>query len=267
MFDTLFKKLGLGHVAQRVYTHLVEYGESTARHLAENLSIPRPSVYDNLNVLIENGLVTEQIKNNKKIFQADDLKNLSRLIKTKIDSLQEERGVIDELIPSLLKNLSLSEPKIKMYTGKEGVKQVLNDILWYKNIEFQSMFPMNEMVKMLGNDFFENFNRQRIRRNIYAKGLWPKEHVINAKDYPAFGSDKGFLREVRIAPNNMTWSMGYWNYADKVAIVSSKKEGFGFIISSKDFSQLLKVQFDLIWSLSKPRKLTSEFTSDFLKTV
>ncbi len=267
MFNTLFKELNLGEVAQRVYTHLIQYGESTARLLAENLGIPRPSVYDNLKILIENGLVTEQIKNNKKVFQVDDVKNLSRLVKTKIESLEVEKGTIDTLIPSLLKNISLTEPKIKMYTGKEGLKQVLNDVLWYKNIEIQSMFPIKEMIEVLGKEYFENHNRQRIRRGISIKAIWPKERAVSMKEYPALGSGKGFLREIRIAPKQMIWDMGYWNYADKVAFVSSRKETFGFIIASSDFSQLLRAQFELIWSLSKVVAPQPKYTNDFLKTV
>jgi hypothetical protein len=147
------------------------------------------------------------------------------------------------------------------------VRQVLNDLLWYENIETQALFPISEMVAFLGKEYFENHNRERIRRGIHINAIWPKSHAVSFKDQPALGSGKKFLREIRVAPKQMTWDMGYWNYADKVAVVSSRKEGFGFIISSKDFSQLLRAQFDLVWSVSKEIKPNPKDVEGFLKTV
>jgi sugar-specific transcriptional regulator TrmB len=267
MFNNLFKELDLSEVSQRIYSHLIESGSSSARQLSENLNIPRPSVYDNIKILIQNGLVVEQIQNNKKLFQVDDLKNLPRLIKTKIDKLDKEKRTIEKVLPSLAKTLSSIEPKIKFYSGVEGVKQVLNDILWYENIETLAMWPISEMIRVLGYDYFENHNRDRIRQNISIRAIWPQERSTRLKDHPALGVGKGFLREIRLAPKRMVWDMGYWNYADKVAFISSRKETFGFIVSSKDFSQLLKAQFDIIWSMSKRIKEEPEHTDAFLKTV
>ena len=55
----------------------------------------------------------------------------------------------------------------------------------------------------------------------------------------------------------MTWDMGYWMYEDKVAFLSSEKEGFGFVIHSKDFANLIKVQFEEIWKVSKHENNTN----------
>jgi len=266
--ENLFKELDLGEAAQRIYSHLLENGDSSARQLAENLNIARPSVYDNLKILIQNGLVVERVQNNKKMFQVDDVKNLPRLIKTKIERLDKEKKAIEQILPTLLKNVgSSTEPKIKFYSGVEGVKQVLNDVLWYENIETLTMWPISEMIEVLGYDYFERHNRERIRRNISIRAIWPKDRSTRLKDHPALGVGKGFLRDIRVAPKRMVWDMGYWSYADKVAFISSRKETFGFIISSKDFAQLLKAQFDIIWDMSKPLKPEPEHTDAFLKTV
>ena len=61
--------------------------------------------------------------------------------------------------------------------------------------------------------------------------------------------------------------MSYWIYADKVAFISSKKEGFGFIVHSRDFAGLQKVQFDEMWRVSDPIKPEPKYTDAFLGTV
>lgn len=267
MFDSFFQELGFGGGTNRIYSYLVEYSGSSARQIAENLNMPRASVYDNLKILIQSGLVVEQVRNNKKVFFIDDPKNIPRLLTEKISRLEKEKKSVEDLIPNMSKSSNSFEPKIKFYSGKEGVKQVLNDLLWYKNIETQALFPISEMVAVLGKEYFENHNRERIRRGIYIKAIWPKARSVKFKEQPALGSGKKFLREIRVAPKQMIWDMGYWNYADKVAVVSSRKEGFGFIINSKDFSQLLKAQFDFIWSMSKEIKPDPKDVEDFLKTI
>src|SRR3989344_8011135 len=138
MFTNLFKELGLSKLLQTIYIYLLQNGASSARQFAENLNIPRPSVYDNLKVLIQKGLVTERSEENKKIFQVDNLENLPQLVKTKIDTLEKERKELEKILPTLAQNFDSIEPKIKFYSGVEGVKQVLNDVLWYENIETHS---------------------------------------------------------------------------------------------------------------------------------
>ncbi len=267
MFDSFFQELGFGGAAKRIYAHLIEYRGSSARQIAENLNMPRASIYDNLKILIQNGLVTEQIRDNKKVFYIDDPKTIPQILAEKIARLEKEKKAIEDFLPSMKDGEESFEPKIKFFSGKEGVRQVLNDLLWYKNIETQALFPISEMVSVLGKEYFENHNRERIRRGIYIKAIWPKSRAVSFKEQPALGSGKEFLREIRIAPKQMTWDMGYWNYADKVAVVSSRKEGFGFIINSKDFSQLLRAQFDLVWSISKEIKPKPKDVEGFLKTL
>lgn len=217
--------------------------------------------------MIKNGLVIEQVKDNKKVFYIDNPKNATKLITDKIARLEKEKKDVEDMIPHMMKGGESFMPKIKFYSGREGMRHVFNDILWYKNIEVQSLFPISEMIAAMGKEFFEEHNRERIRRGIYIKAIWPKERSVKFKEHPALGSGKKFLREIRVAPKQMIWDMGYWNYANKVIVVSSRKEGFGFIIDSKDFSQLLKAQFDLIWSLSKEIKPNPKDVEDFLKTI
>ncbi len=267
MFNNLFKELGLSELMQNIYLYLLERGASSARQLSENLNVPRPSVYDNLKILIQKGLVTERQEGGKKIFQIDDLKNLPHLLKTKINTLEEERKALEKVLPTLAANLSSIEPKIKFFSGVEGVKQVLNDVLWYEGTETTTMWPISEMIAVLGKEYFEQHNRERIHRNISIRAIWPQDRTIKFKDQPALGTGKAFLREIRLAPKDMLWDMGYWNYADKVAFVSSRKETFGFIVHSKDFSRLLRTQFDVIWKASKPINSKPEDTKEYLKTV
>lgn len=267
MLKKVFQEIGLSDNANRIFMRLLESGPTPARRLAENLNIPRPSVYDNLKILIKHGLVVEREEENKKVFQIDNIRNLQIILKDKINYLTNQEKETKNILDNFSKNSNNIEPKIKFYSGIDGIKQVLKDMLWYENIETLTMWPISEMIEILGKEYLADLNRKRIRQNISIKGIWPQDKAVNLKEYPFLGVGKRHLRELRLAPKNMLWNMSYWLYEDKVAFISSRQEGFGFVIHSKDFSELIKTQFEVIWKISKPIKPESLHTDPFLKTV
>ena len=159
------------------------------------------------------------------------------------------------------------EPKIKFFSGHEGVRRAINDILWYENIVTLCIWPISEMIEVLGADWLAEHNKKRIRKKIYLRTIWPSDKAVKFKQYPFLGVSKEFLREIRLAPKGMTWNMGYWLYADKIAFISSRKESFGFTVTSRDFTELIKSQFDLVWPLCKEIRVDPKDTDSFLKTI
>ena len=78
---------------------------------------------------------------------------------------------------------------------------------------------------------------------------------------------EAFKREIRIAPANISFAMGYWFYANKVAFLASRKEGFGFIIESEELVEALKAQFEVVWQISKVLSCKIEDVSEFLRVL
>jgi sugar-specific transcriptional regulator TrmB len=265
MLEKILKELNFSDNTIKVYKRLLELGDASARQLAENIGIPRPSVYDYLNILIENGLIIQQSVDNKTIFRANEVSQLKHLIKEKIEVLEIESKNIEKYVPANQeKNI---EPKIRHFKGIEQVKKILNDLSWYENTEILSIWPMKEMLMVLGSDYLENFNRKRIKNNNPLKIVWPKDKIVNIDEFPFLGISAGHKRDLRIAPMDMTWNMGHTIYEDKVAFISSHKETFGFIVQSKDFAELMKAQFEVVWNISKPLNYTPPEKDAFLDTL
>ncbi len=217
---------------------------------------------------MQNGLVTERIEAGKKLFQVDDVRNISHLLVQKIALLEKTKTGFEDMLPHLLTQSSSVEPKIRFYSGVEGVRQVLNDMmLWHHDIETWALWPIADMLQILGKEYHEELTRRRIRQKIFVYGLWPHDKRVSLRENTFLGVGKSFFRNVRVAPKDMTWSMGYWIYADKVAFVSSRKETFGFVIHSKDFAEMQKAQFKEIWKSSTQVKPETKFTKKFLETV
>jgi hypothetical protein len=140
-------------------------------------------------------------------------------------------------------------------------------MLWHRNIETLTVWPTNDMAELLGDDFLSDLNRRRIRRGISIKSVWPADEATSLKKYPYLGVGGKHLRERRIAPSGMHWSMSYWQYADKVVFISSHKESFGFVVQSNDMVSLIKTNFEALWRLSKPTEPQPKYTDSFLESV
>lgn len=267
MLSHTLKKLNVPPKAIDVFNELVANGNTSASILAARLDTPRPSIYDNLKILIDLGLVHKRQEGQKTVFGTEDLSIITDILQGQIESLQAEKKSFEKLLPSLKGHVDSSEPKVKYYMGHDGVKQVLNQVLLHRNSETFLMWPMTEVIRLFGEEYLEDINRKRIRRNISIKVIYPSNAKPDLKKYPFLGIGEGHLREARLAPKKMSWNMGYWMYDDTIAFLSSRKEVFGFVVHSKDLAGLLKTQFDMIWDMSQKIEAEPRYTDEFLKTI
>lgn len=268
MINHLLTRLGLHEGEIKTYLFILENGEQTVGHLAQRVGLPRPSLYGFLKKLIDRGLILESVKNGVKTFTATPTNKIGLIFDQQIEELKSHKINLESLIPELIRGTNNSRsPKFQLFEGKDNVKNVIKDTLLYKNLETESYWPIKTMVEILGADFFRYFNKERIKRNIYIRAIWPKKQSVNIKDHPYLGVGEDFLREIRIAPKEINFEMGYWIYDNKVSFVSSKKESFGFIIESAEFAKMMKSQFDVVWNISNKLEVDSKYTKPFLKEV
>lgn len=246
--ESILQSLGLPPSSQKIYRELLEHGETTARFLSEKLGITRPSTYDHLALLVKRGLVIEKKKENKTYFAVDDVRHIEQALGNSIEKLEAQKELFATMLPTLLKDSATDSPKIKFYEGKEGLTYLVNDILWCRGETIYTMWPHEEMLKVLGKDILIRFNDRRMQEKIKILALWPHKSR-QTEDYIWTGKDA--LTERRHAPKDISFRMGYTIYGDKVSFISSHREVFGFIVQSKDFAELMCNQFKIMWKVSK----------------
>ncbi|HAE36703.1 TPA: hypothetical protein DCX66_00235 [Candidatus Nomurabacteria bacterium] len=267
MIDKTLEKLGLKDEEIKIFLYLLENGEQTAGNLAKKAGLPRPSLYGFLKNLQKNGIVIESQKNGIKTFLTCKEEQIKNILDEKIKELEKGKNEIHNLFFELQKGNIITSPRLQFFEGKDGVSHVLKDILLYSNIETKTYWPIKAMLEILGEDFFRKLNKERIKRNIYNRAIWPQSQKVDIKKHPYLGVGENFLREIRLAPKEVEFSMGYWIYENKVVFVSSKKECFGFIIESKEFAEMLSSQFDSIWKQSKIISIPDKYTKKFLDDI
>jgi sugar-specific transcriptional regulator TrmB len=265
----MFSSLSISPDESKLYIAMLSSGGVTAGDLAKQTGLPRPSIYTTLKRLIIKGLVVESRKNNKKVFvpiHPDQITNLFETKKKEIEQSENEfKNSLTDL-RSLLSNSYIS-PKLEIFESREGLERVLKDMLLYRDITTEALWPIQTMIDTLSPEFFDRHNRERIKQNIFTRAIWPENQVVNFKKHPYLGSGKDFKREIRIAPENIDFSMGYWIYGNKIAFLSSRKESFGFIIESAELAKTLRSQFDIIWKQAEVVHIKKDDIHDFVESL
>jgi sugar-specific transcriptional regulator TrmB len=245
--ENILFTIGVSGTTQRVLLCLLENGPQPVSFLSKKLALPRPSIYDALHFLENKSLVISQQEDNKTIFSANDPNTIFQIIDDKTENLEKAKKEFNKILPELLNSPRITEPKIKMFVGVDGCRQTMRDILWYKSIETYTLWPMHKMITLLSPEFLEWHNKKRILNNISLKSIRKEVDKVDIKKYPFLGTREQDLRELRFLPKNIDLSMSYWIYDDNVAFVSSGKELYGFIVHSREFADMMKFQFNLIW--------------------
>lgn len=252
MLKDTFAELDLSESCYNVFATLLEYGPSSAKQVAERLGINRQTTYDYLKPLINKGLVIERFEGAKNLFQVDDPKQITRLLDEKIEHLARERTKVASELPALMKQADSIDPKFKFYSGAEGVRQALNQIVYSGEHDSISMWSIEDVVNLLGGSEMVDIVEKRIKYDIYVRGIWSYTEnleYLNSEYNPPRGGSS--IREVRMAPKSMqSLSMGYWLAGHTVAFISSKREAYGFVLRSQDFADFLRSQFEVVWQAS-----------------
>ncbi len=247
---TLLQTLGIGENPSRVYIELLKSGEVSPRFLARRLGMSRPSIYDQIKTLETFGLVDVRELDGKLVVGAADPRVLKRLLALKKEDIGRNEQTLERMLPMLRTRPGAEAPRIKFFEGAEALQVALHDILWTAKSEMLVLWPYEEMLEMLGEEYLRSFNEKRLRQGITMKTIWPKHSRRHQTVFE--GGDRGVVRRYSVAAKGI--EMGYTIYEDKVIFISSKRECFGFVVTSHDFATLMRMQFMVLWEMAKQGK-------------
>lgn len=101
------------------------------------------------------------------------------------------------------------------------------------------------MEELLGESLVDAFVKKRINQGVKSLALRSFEYKPLREKTK---SQREQLRDVKYMPEGLKVKPYICIYDNKVVMISSKEEKFGFIIESKEFAEAQKQIFDMIWN-------------------
>ena len=234
MPETL-QQLGLTKAEEKIYFTLLEHGAMLAGKVAQKAGIHRRNVYDALHRLIEKGLASYIVTNNRHYYQAEDPQRLLSMVK------EREIGV-KELLPQLELKFKMSHDKQEtlFYKGKEGIKAIFEDQLR----EAKPIYIMggSKNASNILQYYLPKYTKQRIQKKI------PLNIIYAGKRE----KDKGTpLAKTRSLPEGYGGLAATNIYSDRVAIIIWSDEPLAILIKNKDIAESYMNYFKLLWGIAK----------------
>ncbi|MCK5320939.1 MarR family transcriptional regulator [Candidatus Parcubacteria bacterium] len=248
----LLSIFNLREIEIEIFEKLLSNGTMGATELASQINISRTSVYDLLDRLVEKGLVLQTLKGSIKKFSLCPLEKLMLLIEEKEKDIIKAKSALEDIKDIYQKTSQKIGPRLQIFEGREALQQMMKDMLLYRNITVRAYWPVKKVMETLTPKFFQEFQEKRLERNMHLKVIWPQEQKPSLNKFPFLKTGIKYKRESRLAPKNISFCLGYTIYNNTVRFISSDKENFGFLIESHELAEMMKGQFDLAWSISKP---------------
>jgi len=234
-----------------LYEKLFYSGLTGAGELAKQTGLARPVVYDLLKKLVGIGLVLETQKSGVKMFAVQPPEKVKLLFREKQTELIAAEKSLGELKTEYHSKRAKARPRIQIYEGQKELRQMMKDMLLYRDMTVSVFWPPEKAIKLLSADFFSDFHKQRVARNIDIKVLWPECAIPSLKKYPFLETNAKLKRQVRIVPSKFNFTFGYAIYGGTVRFISLEKDYFGFIVESISLSQMMEAQFQVLWESAR----------------
>ena len=241
----LFKELqdvGLNETEAKIYLAALELGQTTVGRISQKSGIKRTTIYLSLENLIQKGLVSQVTKNGRRQFFAEDPRNLEKIA-------EERKNRVSKLVPELLAftNLLDKKPTIRFFEGREGVKEVLNDLLNYPEQEALMMYSESSILDFEDNFFSEYYVPERIKRKISVRAIIPDNEIMRVN---VATNEKSLRRSRLIPPDLFKIQIEIMIYGKNKINICSFMDNFGFIIESEIIHNSFKSIFETMWATS-----------------
>lgn len=239
-------KLDIEGSRAKVYLAILELGRATVIDIAEKTRIKRTTVYDIIVDLLHRGYVAEAKRGKRRFFIAQDPAVL-------IGKFEQRLLDIKAFVPLLSQIYSKSVPKptIRFYDGVEGARNIMEEILTSQSKEHLWWSQVGDLVDLLGHRYISQWVRRRVRRGIANKILLTPKHGTPAE---YLQSSPLYLRTIHWLPSKIIFEGVLGIIDHKVVYISSRKESFGFIVESEEFTKTLRQIFEVVWGMTSETK-------------
>ena len=224
---------GLTGNESKVYLELLKHNELSANELSKKISMDRTLTYTILNNLIEKGLGSYIIKQNKKFFKAEKPENL-------LNPIKKKEFFVKDLITNLNK-IQKQTPisyEVKILEGKEGLRTLFN--LIFKNKSFFSfggtgraydqIYEMQAVLKTLNK---KEFSGKMIIQEKYRGHEVTKQNIIKTKY------------------SNVQSEATTTIFGDYVSIHLAKEKPLIILIKNKEIAESYYNHFQELWKIAK----------------
>jgi len=239
MHEKELEALGLSANQAKIYFALLELGEAGPAQLTLKTGMHRGYIYDVLTQLMEKSAVTSQVSDGKLVFRAVEPARLA-------DSFEEKLEAFRKVLPQLQAiSHTGTQMQVELYRGKNLVRTAFKDAMarMKHGDEFLGTVYDDKELMAIEPIIFQQYLRFIKKNKITERIIVPKgsQAYTKATTTTYRQLDKKYLSTLMV-----------WIYANRVFLVIAKAPQIGVMITSKEFADTYRQQFEIFWRAARP---------------
>lgn len=236
------KAFGFDSHEIKIYETLLEYGHLNARKVSALSKVPRVTAYQNLQKLINKGLVKKIAEGKIDIFEAVSPSVLNSIIGLKTQETETQRFSFEKMLPELLSVYAkgMKRPSISFYEGVSGFIKIYDDIL----SEQQNLDIIASARKVPEyQNIIQDYKKKQEKVGIQIRALVPRSNDP-AKKGRSLPTDKNIKA---VLEDDLSLDGQIIIYGDKVAITHFSGEVSHVLIENKYIAKMFRQMFGFMW--------------------
>lgn len=242
-------ELGFNKNEAKVYLALVRFGKATANDIIKYTKFHKNIVYDNLEKLIDKGLVSYVIEEGVRQFKIAPPDMLVQIFNEKAKAIELKKTKAKKIADQISKTMKIVKPKQEatIYRGIKGIRSFYSQLI-QRGQDYVSFGAPQESVDIMGEVFWMNLcqkvkdNKMKMRlifnESIREHGKATKEGFPNVVQVKYFKEDFEPLTETNIQ-------------GDRVAIIVWTEEPLLFLIEDRFVADNYRKFFEDMWKRAK----------------
>jgi len=239
----VFIELGLKEDHLKIYKASLSWGETTITNLAYKSKLPRTTVYELIDDLINIGIIKTSVKSGKKLYSPAEPEFLLTLLKKRSSELEDLICNIDNEMKELkaIQNTKKSKPKVYLLEGAEGIKQAYEMTLQAEEVLVQCLTDdYGDVGEEFFNDYFDKFF---LKSKVKSKEILRDDE--DDEYLQKYGSGKNLQLRVPVDGEIATDFMVFDN---KVVFVSFEKgSSYALLVDDPKVASCMRNMFNLAW--------------------
>jgi HTH-type transcriptional regulator, sugar sensing transcriptional regulator len=234
---SVLSQLGLDEKQAKIYLAVLELGGSTVLPISKKSKVKRTYCYDILSSLVEKGLVSFIIKNNRRRYFAEDPKKIGDDLKNKLHSFET---VLPEL--ESLHNINPNKPRVRFYEGLAGIMSVYELALGTDHLD--AISSPTVIDKYLGESYLKSYSQRLMKPKFTIREL--------ITDKPGY-YHQFYVKpqhQYRFLPQGLRLKTDMFILDNKLALISYGENLHAVVIEDSSIVDTHKALFEIIWQNS-----------------
>jgi len=243
--ETTLKNIGLNDKEATAYLACLALGESSIVPLVQKTGIIRTTLLYVLERLAERGLIEIVQHATHRRYAALSPRGLVSLIKKEENRLKEQAANVEAALPELnrMYHADSFQPRVRVFKDEE-LREVYNEMIEEPIPDVCYVGDTTNIADSVGDRFMRDWIKRRAAKGILSNAIRIRSGEQNAPEYIA---REELLRTIRYAPEGFESPAVIYIYGDNVAILTTAKESFGVVTTSKDYAKSMRSWFWALW--------------------